>query len=65
MAQKQIKELRENFKNWSKGHYKKKDTWVKEDNTSYKKYGKQDMKQRYGKPQKKESYRNPGNKKSL
>jgi hypothetical protein len=40
---------------------KKRDTWIKEDNTNYQR----GVDQRHGKPQKKESNRNPGNKKSL
>jgi hypothetical protein len=46
---------------WNKGHYKKKDTWIKEDHTNYKR----GVEQRYGKLQKKESNRSPGNTKTL
>jgi hypothetical protein len=44
---------------WNKGHYKKRNIWIKEDNTKYKR----GLEQRYGKPEKKESNRNPINKK--
>jgi hypothetical protein len=46
---------------WNKGHHKKRETWIKEENTNYKRW----VEQRYAKPQKKESNRNPGNKNSL
>jgi hypothetical protein len=39
---------------WNKGHFKKRDTWIKEDNTNYKRR----VEQRYGKPWKKETNRN-------
>jgi hypothetical protein len=49
MKQKQIKELREDLKKttkWSKEHNKKRDTWIKKDNTNYKRR----IEQRFGKP---------------
>jgi hypothetical protein len=44
-----------------KGHYKKRDIRIKENNTKYKR----GIEQKYGKPQKKESNASPGNIKTL
>jgi hypothetical protein len=55
-TQKQImnsEELQQTSK-WNKGHYKKRDIWIKDDNIKYKNINDKRVEQRYGKPQEKE-----------
>jgi hypothetical protein len=63
MTEKQIKALRENINKYQSETKDtiKRDTWIKEDNTNYKRR----VEQRFRKPQKKQSNRNPESKKSL